>query len=55
MHTGFRWGKLREKSHLDNLGVGGRITDLQELGWKAWVGLIWHRMGTGGGLFCMGK
>jgi hypothetical protein len=24
--------------------------DLQEVGWEgAWTGLIWHRIGTGGG------
>jgi len=23
--------------------------DLQEVGWGAWTGLIWHRIGTGGG------
>jgi hypothetical protein len=25
-------------------------TDLQKLGWRAWTGLIWLRVGTGGGL-----
>jgi hypothetical protein len=24
--------------------------DLQEVGWGAWSGLIWRRIGTGGGL-----
>jgi hypothetical protein len=24
--------------------------DLQEVGWEAWSGLIWLRIGTGGGL-----
>jgi hypothetical protein len=24
--------------------------DLQEVGWRAWTGLIWLRIGTGGGL-----
>jgi hypothetical protein len=24
--------------------------DLQEVGWGAWTGLIWHRIGKGGGL-----
>jgi hypothetical protein len=24
-------------------------TDLQEVSWGAWTGLIWLRMGTGGG------
>jgi hypothetical protein len=25
--------------------------DLQEVGWGGWTGLIWLRIGTGGGLF----
>jgi hypothetical protein len=25
--------------------------DLQKVGWGAWTGLIWLRIGTGGGLF----
>jgi hypothetical protein len=25
-------------------------TDLQEVGWGAWTGLIWLRIGIGGGL-----
>jgi hypothetical protein len=24
--------------------------DLREIGWKMWIGLIWLRMGTSGGL-----
>jgi hypothetical protein len=24
--------------------------DIQEVGWGAWIGLIWLRIGTGGGL-----
>jgi hypothetical protein len=24
--------------------------DLQEVGWGAWTGLVWLRIGTGGGL-----
>jgi len=23
--------------------------DLQEVGWEAWIGLIWFTIGTGGG------
>lgn len=49
--TGFRWGNMREKSHLVNLGVDGRIIDLQEVESKVLIGLIWLRMGTGRGLF----
>ena len=25
MHTGFWWGNLRERDHLEDLGIGGRI------------------------------
>ena len=25
-------------------------SDLQEMEWEAWTGLIWFRIGTGGGL-----
>jgi len=42
---------MREKSHLVNLGVDGRIIDLQEVESKVLIGLIWLRMGTGRGLF----
>jgi hypothetical protein len=46
-------GRLEERRQLgrprhrweDNIKV-----DLQELGWGAWTGLIWLRIGTGGGL-----
>jgi hypothetical protein len=51
-YVGFRWGKLRERDHLENLGVGGRII----LGWvfRKWVvgvltGSSWLRIGTGDG------
>jgi hypothetical protein len=43
-HTGFWRGNLRERTHLSDLGVDGRITlktGLQELGWEAmyWIEL----------------
>jgi len=25
VHTGFWWGDLREKNHLEDLGIGGRV------------------------------
>jgi hypothetical protein len=28
---------------------GNIKTDFQEVGWGAWTGLIWLRIGTGGG------
>jgi len=49
MHTGFWQGTLREKDHLENPNVDGRII----LRWifrkweGAWNGLIWLRIGRG--------
>ena len=49
--TGFWWGNLRGRHHLEDPDVDGRII----LGWVlrkwdvgAWTGLIWLWMGTGG-------
>ena len=51
MHTGFRWGNLRETDFLEDPGTNGRII----LRWifRKWdVGIwtisIWLRIGTGG-------
>jgi hypothetical protein len=53
VNTGFLWGSLMERNHLENLGVDPRII----LKWifnkwdgKARIGLTWLRIGTGGGL-----
>jgi hypothetical protein len=53
-HTGFWWGKLKERDHLEDPDVDWRI----KLRWifrkwdvGAWTGLIWLRIGTGIGLF----
>jgi len=50
---GLLWRNLRERDHFQGLGVGSIII----LKWVfrkcdvgAWTGLIWLRIGTGGGL-----
>ena len=52
IYTGFWWGKQRKRDHLEDPGVDGRII----LRWifrkwdvGTWTGLIWLRMGRGGG------
>jgi hypothetical protein len=51
VHTGFRWGNPRDRDHLQDPGVDGRII----LTWifrkwdvGAWTGLIWLKIETGG-------
>jgi hypothetical protein len=50
---GFWWGYLRERAHLEDPGLDGRII----LRWifrkwaGEWTGLIWLSVGTDGGLF----
>jgi len=50
VYKNFLWGNLRERDHLENSSVDGRII----LRWifskwdvRAWAGLIWLRIGTG--------
>jgi len=53
VYTGFWWGNLRERDHLEDPGAGSKII----LRWVfrkwdvgAWTrGSIWLRTGTGGG------
>ena len=52
VYTGFWWGNLREREHLGDPGVDGRII----LRWifRKWEGVVgtgwsWLRIGTGGG------
>jgi len=54
-YTGFWWGNLSERDHLEDPCVDGRIIILVRWvfrKWDVWVwtGLIWLRIGTGGGL-----
>ena len=52
VYTGFWWGKLRERGHLEDLGINGRII----LRWifrkwdvAVWTGSSWLTIGTSGG------
>ena len=52
MYTVFWLGDLRERDHLEDPGIDGRII-LRWIFWKwdvgIWNGLSWLRIGTGGG------
>ena len=51
VRTGSWWGTSRERGHLEDQDVDGRIIlKLALSGLGAWTGLIWLRIGTGGGL-----
>jgi len=53
MHARFRWGNGGSRLHgrprrrwEDNVKM-----NIQEIGWEAWIGLMWLRIWTHGGLF----
>jgi hypothetical protein len=53
VHTGFRWGDLTERYHLQDLGIDGRIIlkwIFKKRNGEARTGLVCLRIGTGGGL-----
>jgi len=53
MHMQLWYANLKERGHLKDLGVGKRIIlqhILQKYDWRMWTGLLWLRLGTGGGL-----
>ena len=43
------WGNLRERDHLGDPGVDGRIILRWKWDVRAWTGSSWLRIGTGGG------
>ena len=50
-HTRLWWGNLRERDHIENLGIDGRIMlkwILKESVGRAWSGFFWLRLGTWG-------
>ena len=51
--TGFWCGDLKVRNHLEDLVVDGRIILKLILKWdgRSWTGLVWLRIGAGGG-FC---
>ena len=52
VYTGFWWGNLRERDHLEDSSLDGRII-LKRIFMKCfggtWTRSSWVRMGTGGG------
>ena len=54
VYTGFRWGNLVERGHLEDLNIdGGIIFKWPFKKWDGegtWTGLVWLRVGTDGGL-----
>jgi hypothetical protein len=50
--AGFWWGNLSERDHLKDPGIDGNIILRQVIRkWdvEVWTGLIWLKIGTGGG------
>jgi hypothetical protein len=50
VHTGFWWGDLRERDYFEDRRMILKGILRKSVG-RALTGLIWLRIGTGGGLF----
>jgi hypothetical protein len=53
VHTGFRWGDLRERGNLEELSIDWKIilkSAYKEWDGEVWTGFIWLRIGAVGGL-----
>ena len=54
MYTGFWLRNLREREHMDDPGLGGRIMFrwiFRKLNVRVWTGSMWLGIGTGSGHF----
>jgi hypothetical protein len=52
VNTGFLWGNLREREHLEDPGLCGRIIlrwIIRNWNVGVWTGSSWLRIGTDGG------
>ena len=50
VHRGFWLGELKERHHLEDLGIDGRIVlkwIFKKWNGEPWTGFIWLRIGTG--------
>jgi hypothetical protein len=50
--TGLCWGNLRDRVHLEDLGIDGIMLKwiFKKMWDGGWTGLIWLRIATGNGL-----
>ena len=52
VHTEFWWGNLKERDHLEDLGVDESIIlklIFKNSDWEIWTGSMWLRIGRVGG------